>query len=483
MTEAATTESTALRSRDRFYINGQWVEPHGSGQLEVINSSTAEVVATVPEGDASDADRAVAAARQAFDGWAALPPAERADYLDKVKDGLKARIDDLVRVIAIEVGMPTSLAPAYQLGSPPFVFGYYAGLARQFAFEKEVGSSLVVYEPVGVVGAITPWNYPLHQISLKVAPALAAGCTVVLKPSEVAPLNAYVLADVIEEAGLPAGVFNLITGTGPVVGEALASHPEVDMISFTGSTRAGKRVSELASQTVKRVALELGGKSANVILDDADLDTAVRRGVQQVLVNTGQSCNAWTRMLVPRDKQSEVERIAVEVFSETAVGDSMDAGSFVGPLVSKAQQERVQGYIRKGVDEGARLVAGGDTPPAGHERGYFVRPTLFADVKPDMTIAQEEIFGPVISIIPYDTEEEAVRIANDSPYGLAGAVWSSDPERAKRVARRIRTGQVDINGGNFNMLAPFGGYKQSGNGRELGEFGFEEFLEVKSLQL
>ncbi len=483
MTETATTESTALRSRDRFYIDGQWLEPPGTGQLEVINSSTADVVATVPAGDASDADRAVAAARAAFDGWAALPPAERADYLDKVKDGLQARIGDLLRVIAIEVGMPTSLAPAYQLGSPPFVFGYYAGLARQFAFEKEVGNSLVVFEPVGVVGAITPWNYPLHQISLKVAPALAAGCTVVLKPSEVAPLNAFVLADVIEEAGLPAGVFNLVTGTGPVVGEALASHPEVDMISFTGSTRAGKRVSELASQTVKRVALELGGKSANVILDDADLDTAVRRGVQQVLVNTGQSCNAWSRMLVPRDKQSEVERIAVEVLSETAVGDPLDAGSFVGPLVSKAQQERVQGYIRKGVEEGARLVAGGDAPPTGQERGYFVRPTLFADVTPDMTIAREEIFGPVISIIPYDTEDEAVRIANDSVYGLAGAVWSSDPERAKRVARRIRTGQVDINGGGFNMLAPFGGYKQSGNGRELGEFGFEEFLEVKSLQL
>ncbi|HXA42288.1 MAG TPA: aldehyde dehydrogenase family protein [Candidatus Solibacter sp.] len=483
MTEAATTESTALRSRDRFYIDGQWVQPHGTGQLEVINSSTGDVVATVPEGDASDADRAVAAAREAFDGWAALPPAERADYLDKIKAGLQARIEDLVRVIAVEVGMPTSLAPAYQLGSPPFAFGYYAGLVRQFAFEKEVGNSLVVYEPVGVVGAITPWNYPLHQISLKVAPALAAGCTVVLKPSEVAPLNAFVLADVIEEAGLPAGVFNLVTGTGPVVGEALATHPEVDMISFTGSTRAGKRVSELAAQTVKRVALELGGKSANVILDDADLDAAVRRGVQQVLVNTGQSCNAWTRMLVPRDKQSEVERIAVEVFSETAVGDPLDAGSFVGPLVSKAQQERVQGYIRKGVEEGARLVAGGDTPPAGQERGYFVRPTLFADVTPDMTIAQEEIFGPVISIIPYDTEDEAVRIANDSVYGLAGAVWSSDPERAKRVARRIRTGQVDINGGGFNILAPFGGYKQSGNGRELGEFGFEEFLEVKSLQL
>jgi betaine-aldehyde dehydrogenase len=299
----------------------------------------------------------------------------------------------------------------------------------------------------------------------------------------VAPINAFVLAEVIEQAGLPAGVFNLVTGTGPVVGEALASHPQVDMISFTGSTRAGKRVSELGAQTVKRVTLELGGKSANVILDDADLDAAVRRGVQQVLVNTGQSCNAWTRMLVPRDKQPEAERIATEVMSQTQVGDPLDPGSFVGPLVSKVQQERVQGYIRKGVEEGARLVAGGDAPPAGRERGFFVQPTLFADVKPNMTIAQEEIFGPVVSIIPYDTEDEAVAIANDSIYGLAGAVWSGDPDRAKRVALRIRTGQVDINGGGFNMLAPFGGYKQSGNGREIGEFGFEEFLEVKSLQL
>jgi betaine-aldehyde dehydrogenase len=483
MTEAATTESTAVGNRDRLYIDGRWVEPEGQGHLEVSNSATGEVCATVPEGSAEDANRAVAAARAAFDGWAATSPAQRADYLDKIKAGLKARAADLLQVIAVEVGMPTSLAPAYQLGSPPFVFGYYAGLLRDFQFEKEVGSSLVVYEPVGVVGAITPWNYPLHQISLKVAPALAAGCTVVLKPSEVAPLNAFVLADVIDEAGLPAGVFNLVTGTGPVVGEALACNPQVDMISFTGSTRAGKRVTELGAQTVKRVTLELGGKSANVILDDADLDSAVRRGVQQVLVNTGQSCDAWTRMLVPREKQAEVERIAVEVMAETVVGDPLDAASFMGPLVSKTQQERVQGYIRKGVEEGARLVAGGDSPPAGHEAGFFVQPTLFADVKPEMTIAQEEIFGPVISIIPYDTEDDAVTIANDSIYGLAGAVWSADPERAKRVARRIRAGQVYINGASFNMLAPFGGYKQSGNGRELGEFGFEEYLEVKSLQL
>jgi betaine-aldehyde dehydrogenase len=483
MTEVATSASTAIRSHDRIYIDGQWVEPDGQGQLEVVNSSTGDVSATIPEGSAADADRAVLAARRAFPGWSEVPPTERAAYLDKIKAGLRARQDDLTQIIAIEVGMPTSLSPAYQLGSPPFVFGYYARLVAEFQFEKEVGSSLVVFEPVGVVGAITPWNYPLHQISLKVAPALAAGCTVVLKPSEVAPLNAFVLAEVIHEAGLPPGVFNLVSGTGPEVGETLASHPLVDMISFTGSTRAGKRVSELASQTVKRVALELGGKSANVILDDADLDTAVRRGVQQVLVNTGQSCNAWSRMLVPRERQAEAERIAAEVVAQTQVGDPLDANSFVGPVVSKAQQERVQGYIRKGIDEGARLVVGGAEPPPGHERGFWVQPTIFADVTPGMTIAQEEIFGPVVSIIPYDQEEDAVRIANDSIYGLAGAVWSADPERAKRVARQMRTGQVDINGGAFNMMAPFGGYKQSGNGREIGEFGFEEFLEVKSLQL
>jgi acyl-CoA reductase-like NAD-dependent aldehyde dehydrogenase len=378
--------------------------------------------------------------------------------------------------------MPVKLSPAYQLSSPPFVFRYYAGLLREFQFESEVRNSMVVREPVGVVVAITPWNYPLHQISLKVAPALAAGCTVVLKPSEVAPLNAFVLAEVMETAGLPHGAFNLVTGTGPVVGEALVSNPEVDMVSFTGSTRAGKRVSELAAQSVKRVAVELGGKSANIILDDADLDTAVRKGVEQVLVNTGQSCNAWSRMLVPRAKQEEAARIAAEVAAQTPLGDPHDADSFVGPLVSRVQLERVQGYIRKGQEEGARLVAGGADPPDGLGSGYFVRPTIFADVTTEMTIAQEEIFGPVVAIIPYDSEEEAVAIANDTIYGLAGAVWSGDVEHAKRVARRLRTGQVNINGGGFNILAPFGGYKQSGNGRELGTFGFEEFLEVKSLQ-
>jgi len=443
MTETA-TRTTGIRNRDRLFIGGQWVEPHGKGKLEVINPATEEVLATIPEGDGEDADRAVKAAGAAFEGWSHLSPEARGGYLTKIKKGLQARTEELTAVIAAEVGMPVALSPAYQLGSPPFAFGYFAGLAKDFKFEEEVGSSLVIREPIGVVVAITPWNYPLHQIALKVAPALAAGCTVVLKPSEVAPINAFVLAEVIEEAGLPAGVFNLVTGVGAVVGEALAAHPEVDMVSFTGSTRAGRRVSQLAAETIKRVTLELGGKSANIILDDADLETAVKRGVQQVMVNSGQSCNAWTRMLVPRARAEEVERIAKEVAESTPVGDPTEPGSLVGPLVSSAQRDRVRGYIDQGVAEGARIVTGGSEAPQGHQRGYYVRPTIFGGVRPEMVIAREEIFGPVISIIAYDSEDEAVQIANDSVYGLAGAVWSGDPQRARAVARRIRTGQVDI---------------------------------------
>ena len=334
-----------------------------------------------------------------------------------------------------------------------------------------------------MVGSITPWNYPLHQLGAKVAPALAAGCTVVAKPSEITPLTAFVLAEIVEEVGLPAGCFNLVTGYGPVVGEAIAGHPDVDMVSFTGSTRAGRRVSELASQTVKRVALELGGKSPNVILDDADLQGAIADGVMKCYLNSGQTCSALTRMLVPRERLPEAEAIAAAVVEQVKMGDPLEAGNSLGPLVSDAQRERVRGYIRKGVEEGAKLVTGGEEPPEGRERGYFVRPTVFSEVKPGMTIAQEEIFGPVLAIMPYDTEDDAVRIANDSMYGLAGGVWSGDSERAKRVARRIRTGQVEVNGAAFNPLAPFGGYKQSGHGRELGRFGLEEFLEVKSIQI
>ena len=468
--------------RDAIYIDGAWVPSGGTGTIDVHGAATEEVVGRVPDGVAADADRAVAAARAAFPAWSATAPEERAKHLTRIQEGLAARQGELAELIATEVGMPLKLAAMIQVGLPVAQVGNYAQVLSDFAFEEQVGHSLVVKEAVGVVGAITPWNYPLNQIIAKVAPALAAGCTVVLKPSEVAPLNAFVLAEVIDEAGLPAGVFNLVSGVGPVVGEAIAAHPDVDMVSFTGSTRAGKRVAELAAATVKKVALELGGKSANVILPDADLEKAVTAGVTNCYLNSGQTCTALTRMLVPRDRLAEAERIAAAKAERYRVGDPLAEGTNLGPLISAPQRERVRGYIETGIAEGAKLVTGGAEPPEGLERGYFVRPTVFSEVTPDMTIAQEEIFGPVLSIIPYDTEEDAVEIANDTIYGLAGGVWSGDAERAKRVARRLRTGQVDINGGAFNPLAPFGGYKQSGVGRENGRLGFEEFLETKSLQ-
>ena len=379
--------------------------------------------------------------------------------------------------------MPLQLSTMIQAGLPAMDFGSMPTAVEETVFEEQVGNSLVVREPVGVVGCITPWNYPLHQICAKVAPAFAAGCSVIVKPSEVTPLTSFVLAEIIDELDLPAGLFNLVTGDGPTVGEAIAAHPDIDMVSFTGSTRAGKRVSEVASATVKRVALELGGKSPNVILDDADLQAAVIDGIGKCYLNSGQTCSALTRMLVPREKMEAAEQIAAAAVSQVKVGDPLAEGTTLGPLVSDTQRERVLGYIKKGQEEGAKLVAGGGEPPEGLDSGFFVQPTVFSGVSPDMTIAQEEIFGPVLSIIPYDDEDDAVRIANDTIYGLAGGVWSSDPEHAKKVARRIRTGQIEINGATFNPLAPFGGYKQSGHGRELGKFGLEEFLEVKSLQL
>jgi len=470
--------------RDKFFIGGRWVAPSSQETIEAHNSGTGEVMGTVPAGTERDVEAAVSAARTAFDAWSATPVEARAAFLQKISDGLKARADELARTIAQEVGMPLKLSQRIQAGLPIMNFANYAKLVREFKFEERVGNSLVLREPVGVVGAITPWNYPLHQITLKVAPALAAGCTVVLKPSEVAPFNAFILAEVIEQAGLPAGVFNLVTGYGPAAGEALVRHPQVDMISFTGSTRAGKRISELAAQTVKRVALELGGKSPSVILEDADLATAVRSTVNACYLNSGQTCTALTRMLVPESKYEEAARLAAEVARGFTVGDPLAETTKLGPLASKAQLERVRGYIRKGIEEGAELLAGGAEPPEGVPAGgYYVKPTVFGRVKNSMTIAQEEIFGPVLAIIPYKDEEDAVRIANDTIYGLAGAVWGKDEQRAQRVARRIRAGQVDVNGGAFNLNAPFGGFKQSGHGREAGVYGLEEFLEYKSLQL
>ncbi len=473
-----------MLNRDKLFIGGQWVAPSARQSIDVHNAGTGEVMGRIPAGDERDVDSAIKAARAAFETWSNTAPATRAELLEKIATGLKARADELAKTIAQEVGMPLKMAGRIQAGLPIANFANYARLLREFEWEKRVGNSLVVREPVGVVGAITPWNYPLHQIALKVAPALGAGCTVVLKPSEVAPFNAFILAEVIEEARLPKGVFNLVTGFGATAGEALVRHPGVDMISFTGSTRAGKRISELGSQTIKRIALELGGKSASVILDDADLPAAVKGTVNGCYLNSGQTCTALTRMLVPQSRYEEAARLAAEVANGFTVGDPLAEGTKLGPLTSQAQLERVRGYIKKGIDEGAELLAGGAEAPEGVPAGgYYVRPTVFGKVKNSMTIAQEEIFGPVLSIIPYRDEEEAVRIANDTVYGLAGAVWSKDEARAQRVARRIRAGQVDVNGGAFNMNAPFGGFKQSGHGREAGVYGLEEFLEYKSLQL
>ncbi len=472
-----------MQMRDKLFIGGQWVAPSAKETIDVHSAGTGEVMGKIPAGGEKDIDAAAKAAHAALDGWSQTPAEKRAELLQKVSDGLKARADEIAKTIAQEVGMPIKLAGRIQAGLPIANFANYARIAREFKFEERVGNSVVVKEPVGVVGAITPWNYPLHQIALKVAPALAAGCTVVLKPSEVAPFNAFILAEVIEAAGLPKGVFNLVTGLGPVVGEALVKHPRVDMISFTGSTRAGKRISEVAAQQVKRVALELGGKSASVILEDADLAAAVKGTVNGCYLNSGQTCTALTRMLVPASKYDEAAKLAVEAAKGFTLGDPLQETTRLGPLSSQAQLERVRTYIKKGVDEGAELLTGGADKPEGVPGGYFVKPTIFGKVKNSMTIAQEEIFGPVLSIIPYKDEDEAVRIANDSPYGLAGAVWSKDDARAQKVARRIRAGQIDVNGGAFNMNAPFGGFKQSGHGREAGVYGLEEFLELKSLQL
>ncbi len=464
----------------QFYIGGTWVEPRSSDTLPVIDPATEEVIETIAMGGADDVDAAVAAARSAFDGFAATTVQDRAALLDRVIEVYQARMGDLAAAVRSEMGAPTSLAQTAQVPAALAHLATARALLEDFPFEEESGSTLVVREPVGVCALITPWNWPLNQIACKVAPALAAGCTMVLKPSEVAPLNALIFAEILDEAGVPAGVFNLVNGNGLDVGQPLASHPEVDMVSFTGSTRAGTAVAAAAAPSVKRVAQELGGKSANIVLDDADLDAVVRRDVTRMCTNSGQSCNAPSRMLVPRDLLARAAEVAADAAGSIRVGDPTDEATTIGPVVSQTQYDRIQALIEKGIGEGATLVAGGPGRPDGLDVGYYVRPTVFTDVTNDMTIAQEEIFGPVLVMIGYDDDDDAVRIANDTRYGLSGYV-SGSQDRARDIARRIRTGNVHVNGAGPDFAAPFGGYKQSGNGREWGRLGLEEFLETKAI--
>ena len=466
-----------MRDCTKFYINGEWIAPTGRKTLEVINPATEAPAATISLGTAEDVDAAVAAARAAFDGFAATSREERIDMLNAVSAAYQERYADLAAAIHEEMGAPMALASGPQAGSGVAHFQTMAALLKDYAFEEDKGGFDLIKEPVGVVGLITPWNWPVNQIACKVAPAIAAGCPMVLKPSEVAPISAYVLTEVIDAAGLPKGVFNMVNGTGPEVGAAMSAHPGIDMVSFTGSTRAGIEVACGAAPTVKRVAQELGGKSANIILEDADLQSAVTHGTAACMLNSGQSCNAPTRMLVPAGKMAEAAAIAKAVAEQMAPAPE----SGIGPLANETQWRKVQGLIEEGAREGAEIVAGGPGKPDGFETGYYVKPTVFANVSNDMTIAREEIFGPVLSIIPYKDENEAVAIANDTPYGLSGYVYGGDVAHARQTARRLRAGNVHVNGANVNFNAPFGGYKQSGNGREWGEAGLEEFLETKAV--
>ncbi|OKH98613.1 aldehyde dehydrogenase [Streptomyces sp. CB02923] len=472
-----------MKQHDALYIDGSWRPAAGPDTIDVVNPADERVIGTVPAGTAQDIDAAVRAARAALPSWARTAPAERAARLTALRDQLAGRAEEIAETVTAELGAPLAFSRAVHAAVPVAVAGSYAELAATHPFEEKIGTSTVLHEPVGVVGAITPWNYPLHQIVAKVAPALAAGCTIVLKPAEDTPLTAQLFAECADAAGLPAGVFNLVTGRGPVAGQALAEHPDVDLVSFTGSTAVGRKVGAIAGAAVKRCALELGGKSANVVLPGADLGKAVAVNIANVMANSGQTCSAWTRLLVPADRYDEALELAAAAIAKYVPGDPLDAASRLGPVVNATQRDRVRGYIERGIEEGARVVAGGPDAPEGRERGYYVRPTLFADVTPGMTIAQEEIFGPVVAVLPYADEEEAVEIANGTVYGLAGAVWAADEDEAVAFARRLDTGQVDINGGRFNPLAPFGGFKQSGIGRELGPHGLSEYLQTKSLQL
>lgn len=472
-----------MREYKQFYINGEWVEPISPNNFDVLNPATEEVCATISLGNETDVDKAVAAAKAAFETFSQTSVEERIALLERIAEVYQSRIADMAEAIRLEMGAPISLASTAQAYAGLGHIMEAAKVLKTFAFDEQLGEHRVVKEPIGVCGLITPWNWPVNQVSCKVAPALAVGCTMVLKPSEVAPLSSYLYAEILHEAGVPAGVFNLVNGDGPTVGTALSVHPDVDMMSFTGSTRAGSLVAQNAAPTVKRVTQELGGKSPNIILEDADLGAAVTRGVLHMYHNTGQSCNAPSRMLVPRAKLAEAEAIAAKVTADMVViGDTTEEATTMGPVVSKVHWDKIQGLISKGIDEGAKLVCGGLGLPDGIERGYYVKPTVFSEANNDMTVAREEIFGPVLVMIPYDTEEEAIRIANDTPYGLAGYVQSEDIERARKVASRIRAGNIHINGASGGTDVPFGGFKQSGNGREWGAHGFTDYLEIKAIE-
>ena len=470
-----------MSNRQKFFINGEWVQPSTDATLEVINPATEEPIDAIALGGPQDVDKAVAAARAAFETYSQTSREERVALMERIIGAYSARMGDVAAVISQEMGAPMGLAKAAQAPAGLGHFMTTLEVLKTYEFEEDIGTSHIVREPAGVCGFITPWNWPINQIACKVAPALAAGCTMVLKPSEVAPFNAILFAEVMDEAGVPPGVFNLVNGDGPTVGVALSSHPDVDMMSFTGSTRAGIEVARNAAPTVKRVAQELGGKSANIILDDANFQKAIARDVFGMCMNSGQSCNAPTRMLVPMSRMDEAAAIAKAAADNVQVGNPNAEGTTIGPVVSEVQFNKIQGLIEKGIEEGAKLETGGPGRPDGLNQGYYVRPTVFSHVTNDMTIAREEIFGPVLSLIGYQDDEDAVRIANDTVYGLSGYISSGDPERARALARRIRTGNVHLNGASVDNKAPFGGYKQSGNGREWGTHGFEEFLEVKAI--
>jgi aldehyde dehydrogenase (NAD+) len=470
-----------MKNCRQFYIDGKWIDPVEVHDFTIINPANEVPIATISLGSAKDVDRAVAAAKRAFESYSQTTVEERLTLLRRIVEVYQSKIQEMAQTISEEMGAPISLARKAQAPAGLAHLLETLKVLEHFEFEELKGTTLMRKEPIGVCGLITPWNWPMNQIVTKVAPALAAGCTTVLKPSEIAPLSAYLLAQILHETGVPPGVFNLVNGDGPTVGAAIAAHPDVDMVSFTGSTRAGTAVAVAAAPSVKRVTQELGGKSANIILDDVGFENAVKQGVQECFRNTGQSCNAPTRMLVPRSKMAEVVTVAKQAADSTKVGDPLSDNTGVGPLASQAQFEKVQRLINQGIAEGARLVAGGPGRPDGFTKGYFVKPTVFSDVSNDMTIAREEIFGPVLCIIPYEDEDDAIRIANDTPYGLSGFVTAGDIERARRVAKRIRSGNVHINGARVDFAGCFGGYKQSGNGREWGEAGLGEFLELKAI--